>query len=475
MKRKFFCLTVVLILSSLSLCFQLLFPSITSAASQSDAAGLQELITEGLANNQELQSLRRRFKGLSDEIPAAAALNDPVLKFGLLNVPVDTFSLSQEAMTQKQFSLVQQIPWFQKLGLRKQKAVLQAELLAANIGVKEAELARQVADAYYDLGFVQASLETNQRLRRLLTDMLRVAETRYSTGSGSQQDILRAQVEISELLDEKNELDRKLRTGKDRINQILHRNQFTDIAPVPRPELVKLDADVPALIKQAVLTTPWMRVRRAEVDLARTDIKLALQEYMPNFDFTVAYGQRDKDQMGNERADFFSAAVGFTIPLWFFTKQDNRLSGSKERFEAAQLSLNSLKNGLTHQIDSLVTDINTLIENYELLDQALMFQASQWADSSLAAYEVGSVEFGTLITADLRLLRYELKHTRFHYTLRAKLAELEELVGAPVPVKVIEDKFEAPSGLVSGQPQPVKSKSSSKDMITRITLPKEDQ
>ncbi len=457
----------------------IIVPNHTQAAQAENAPqALQDLIQEGLAHNQELQSLRKRFNGLVQEAPAAAALADPVFKFGLQNVPVDTFSLSQEAMTQKQFSLSQKIPWFNKLGLRKQQALLQAEVVAANLGVKEAEIVRQVRQAWYDLGYQQAALEINTRLRGLITDMMRVAETRYSTGTGRQQDILQAQVELSELLDEKNELDRKIRQDKDLINQILHRDQFTDISVVPRPPMIKLAEKTQELVKQAIKTTPWMRVRRAEVDLAKTGIKLAIQDYMPDFDLSVSYGQRDRDQMGVERADFFSAAVGFTIPLWFFEKQDKRLAGSKDKFESAQLSLNSLKNGLTHRIDSLVAEINSQQENYELLDQALMFQAGQWADSSLSAYEVGSIEFNTLITADIRLLRYELKHTRFHFTLQSKLAELEELVGAPVAVNILDDHFQeahksAPQSASKGPTASLAPSAKPQNMITHITLPKE--
>lgn len=443
------------------------YPCFTFGAHKMGGLSLTDLIAEGLANSQELKSLRQRLEGLKEEVPAAAALNDPKLKLGMLNVPVDTFDFAQEPMTQKQISLTQQIPWFEKLSLRRQKAVLQAELLAATISVKEAELTRKVAVAYFDIGFIESSLEINQRLRQLFSDVLRVAESRYGTGAGPQQDILQAQVELSELLDEQNELKRKLRVTKDQINQILHRERFIEIGPVKRPPMIKLGTDAELLVKQAILTTPWMRVRRAEIDLARTDIKLAIQDYMPDFDFSVAYGQRDRDKMGNERADFFSASVGFSIPLWFFTKQDKRLSGAKRRFEAAQLSLNSLKNGLTHQIDALVTDINTQIKNYELLDQALMIQASQWADSSLVAYEVGSIEFNTLISAELRLLRYELKHTRYHYSLRSKIAELEELVGATVAIEKVghEENDKAAETHTHAE---------TTNMITRVNYPKGD-
>ena len=395
---------------------------------------LQELIDEGLKNNRELLALRREIRALEQEAPAAGAFADPKLGLGLLNMPTDTFAFDQEAMTQKQISLSQRLPWFGKLNLAERKVLLRAERQRAEVRRKELALAQGVAVAYHEMGTTLEALETNAKLREVLGVMLRVAESRYATGQGKQQDILQAQVEHNQLLDEKITLERKLRQQKDRINELLQRDRFMDIAPHPPPEMVRLQLDREQLLELADANNPSIRVRQAEVQLAQNDVELARKDFGPDFDVQVAYGQRDDDRMGNDRADFFSAGLSFTIPLWAPVKQSKNLEGSAERLEAAYLALQGVRSSLPHQIDALLAEADSLHENFDLLQQVLTLQAAQWADTSLAAYEVGNVEFSTMLTAEVRLLRYDLKLRSYHHELRSVLARLQALVGAPLPL-----------------------------------------
>lgn len=429
--------------------FSLLLTLSTPSGAAQEAGGLQALINEALEYNQELKSLRQEAEALKAEAPAAGALPDPKVKFSVQNLPIETFDFSQEPMTQKQITVSQQAPWINKLSLRIQKVLFRAKRVQAQVAVREQALIKEITAAYYDLGFVNAALDVNTRRQRLVSDILRATESLYAAGQGQQQDILQAQVEFNQLLEERIELDRTLRTTKDRINELLHREQYTNITPPEQPAVFTLKAPAEELARQAVTTNASLQALKVELEQARIDIKLAIQQYMPDFDFSLSYGQRDNDQVGNERADFFSASVGFSIPLWFFTKQDKSLAGARKRFEARQMAFNSLKNGLTHKIDALATEINTLYENYTLLDEALILQASQWSDASVISYQVGGAEFDTMIRAQLRLLKFELQHMRYHYTLRAKLAELEELVGAPVAIREHQSAAPAPERAVN--------------------------
>jgi len=137
-----------------------------------------------------------------EEIPFAGSLDDLRLGIGLINLPVDTFDLDQEPMTQKQIFLAQKVPWFGKLNLKKQRQALIAGREQAILEAKRLELARKIAFSYYELGFVASSLDINGRLTEMVEEVLKVAESRYATGKGLQQDVFQAQVELSKLLDE---------------------------------------------------------------------------------------------------------------------------------------------------------------------------------------------------------------------------------------------------------------------------------
>ncbi len=400
---------------------------------------LADLMEEGMTHNKEIQSLEAQIESIKEEVSFAGSLEDPRLGLGVLNLPTDTFNFNQEPMTQKVMFIAQKVPWFGKLSLKSKRTTLMAVRKQAILDAKRLELARKIATAYYELGFVATNLDINQRLTEMVIQLLRVAETRYASGEGLQQDVLQAQVELSKLLDEKIVLNRKRRTLQDRINELLNRESFAPVNPPRDLEYVDVRLDFEPLKNQTLAHNPWLRVRQAEVDQASVDIELAKKDYWPNMDFKFAYGQRDEDLTGRNLPDFVSATVTFTIPLWAKSRQSKKLAATQKNHEAAMKSYRSLVRSLPHRVDALATEIRDTQENYKLYVDALVAQSEQWARSSLAAYEVGKIEFNTMLNAQIRLLRAELQTKRYLYSIYGKQAELEEVLGGPVGMEAVND------------------------------------
>jgi cobalt-zinc-cadmium efflux system outer membrane protein len=394
-----------------------------------DLAGL---IEEGIRQNKEIKSLEDRVASLKKEIPFAGSLDDPRLGFAILNLPTDTFDFDQEAMTQKQIFIAQKFPWFGKLDLRTQRATLKAVRRQAILDAKRLELARKIAVAYYELGFVATSLETNAQLTDIVSQLLGVAETRYATGRGLQQDVLQAQVELSKLLDEKITLERTRRTLEDRINELLNRESFIAVSPPMNVSYPDLQLEIERLQDKALKENPQLRVRQAQIDIAAKDIELARKDYWPDMDVKLAYGQRDEDFMGRDLPDLVTGSVTMNIPLWQRSRQDSKLAAVKKDHQAAINFYRNLVVSLPHRVDALVTEIRDTQKNYRLFSDALLLQAEQWANSSLSAYEVGKLEFNTMIGAQIRLLRFELQTSNFIFKIYQKRAELEEVLGGPL-------------------------------------------
>ena len=396
---------------------------------------LVALIEEGLAQNKEIQSLEAKVQSFQEEVSFAGSLEDPRLGFGVLNLPTDSWEFDEEPMTQKTVFLAQKFPWFGKLSLKSQGQALMASEQQAMLEAKKLELARRIAIAYYELGFVVTNYEINERLTDMVIQLLKVAETRYGSGEGLQQDVLQAQVELSKLLDEKIVLEKRRRTLRDQINELLNREQFRTINPLMDLNYPDVELDFQAVkeMKESSLAkNPWLQVRQAKVAQSELETELAKKEYWPDMDFKVAYGQRDDDPSGGNRPDFFSATVTINVPLWAKTRQNKKLAATKKSHEAAIKSYRNLVESLPYQVDALASEIKNTQKNYKLYVDALLVQSEQWAHSSLAAYEVGKVEFNTMLSAQIRLLRAELQAKRYLYTIYQKLAELEELLGGPL-------------------------------------------
>jgi len=393
---------------------------------------LDQLIEEGLTNNMEIQSIAARVESFKDKIPFAGSLDDPRIGLGVINLPTDTFDFDQEAMTQKQIFIAQKVPWFGKLSLKEQRQALIAGRQQAVLEARRLELARKIATAYYELGFIATSLEINRRLTEMVSQIIKVAETRYASGSGLQQDVLQAQVELSKFLDEKIVLEKKHRILEDRINEQLNRESFIPVAPPKDLSDPELRLEVGSLQTQSLRHNPWLKVRQAEVDQAAVEIDLARKDYWPDMDFKVAYGQREEDFSGRDLPDLITASVAVNIPLWQGNRQDKNLEAKRKSYKAATKSYESLTKSLPYRVDALATGIRDTQENYRLFTDALMIQAEQWARSSLSAYVVNKVEFNTMINAQMRLLRFELKSRRYLFNIYQKRAELEEILGGPL-------------------------------------------
>jgi len=398
---------------------------------------LVELIEEGLAQNKEIQSLEAKVKSFEEEVSFAGSLEDPRLGFGVLNLPTNSWEFDEEPMTQKTVFLSQKFPWFGKLSLKSQGQALMASEQQAMLEAKKLELARKIAVAYYELGFVVTNYQINERLTNMVTQLLKVAETRYASGEGLQQDVLQAQVELSRLLDEKIVLEKRRRTLRDQINELLNREQFISVDPSMDLSYPDVELDFQALKEmkeRSLAKNPWLQLRQAKVAQSEVEIKLAKKEYWPDMDFRVAYGQRDDDPSGSNRPDFFSATVTINVPLWAKSRQNKKLAASKKSNEAAIKSYRNLAESLPYQVDALATEIKNTQKNYKLYVDALLVQSGQWARSSLAAYEVGKVEFNTMVNAQIMLLRAELQAKRYLYSIYQKLAELEEVIGGPLEI-----------------------------------------
>jgi outer membrane protein, heavy metal efflux system len=399
----------------------------TGAQFQSEE--LQLLTREMLANNQGMIALKQNVAAMKQEILAAGALDDPRLGFGLLNLPADSFRFDEAPMTQKQISLAQRIPWFGKRNLKTQRAVLNALRLEAILNTRRLNLIRDLTDAYYELGFVAESQQINTRLSDHMDQIVRVAEARYGSGKGLQQDILQAQVEQSRLMDTHNKLKQQRRSLENRINSLLNRSAYAPICGPTPSDLPDLGASIEKWQAIALDANPDLQTRRIEIEQAKANVELSQKEYYPDPDLKLAYGQRDADTNGNERSDFISASVTFSLPVWAKRKQSRRWEAAVQRHDAARSMYRDLATQLPHQVDAIAAELRQFKENYTLYKEAILVQADQWSESARFSYEVGKVNFNTMVSAQLQQLKLERQAKQYLYQFYRKMAALDHLLG----------------------------------------------
>jgi outer membrane protein, heavy metal efflux system len=389
---------------------------------------LASFIKEAIKYNPSLVEAKnkiRLFKQIPDQ---RSSWEDPSLTFGLTNMPVDSFSFRDQAMTQKQIQLTQEFPFPGKLDLKEKAAKEDVAISEWNLKELELKTIREVKESFYELSFLNSAIEITEQNKILLKQFVTIAESKYAVGNGVQQDVLKAQVELSIIMDDLIEL-RDLQANEiARLNTLMNR---LPQAPLGIPHgLSKTDFnfDILTLQELAKKNRPFLQGIQSAIQKFRFTKKLAEKEYYPNFQVGVRYGQRENSPI-QDHPDFISGFIGVTIPIWFATKQRKKVAEESYRIETTKESFNAAKNDVFLKIKIIMDKETRGRELISLIKTGIIPQARQTLESSMGAYSVDKVDFLTLIENQVTLLKWEIKYDRELADYEQNLAALEHVVG----------------------------------------------
>jgi cobalt-zinc-cadmium efflux system outer membrane protein len=139
----------------------------------------------------------------------------------------------------------------------------------AQLAVVELEVIEQVKRAYYELYFIQKAIRITEDDKKLLTDLSAIAESKYRTGTVSQQDVLRAQVEVSNLESELIRLRQELESAQARLARLLHVSPDTPVRAMEQLPPEQAPQDLDRLYQQAIAARPELQVQLAALVLQR--------------------------------------------------------------------------------------------------------------------------------------------------------------------------------------------------------------
>lgn len=169
---------------------------VSISATGTKAGQLDELISQALQANPDLKSAQARYKAFEARVPQAGALPDPMFMVNYANAPWRSLALDKMEMSGIELGLSQGIPLL-KLGPMKNLARQMAEKERQDYNSLRNYVTSQVKQNFYDLFFWQKAIDITQQNKIFLEDLSKIASVKYSVGEGLQQDVLKAQVEVS--------------------------------------------------------------------------------------------------------------------------------------------------------------------------------------------------------------------------------------------------------------------------------------
>lgn len=329
----------------------------------------------------------------------------------------------------KMIGLTQRLPYPGKRALRSDLAQSEAQAAENNLRELFNRVRRDVKIAYHDLGLTDESLRLTEGNRRILEQFASIAEARYGVGQGSQADVLKAQTQVSKMLEELIKLSRERTMLEAELNRAAGRGAEPRAVHPGPAQAREANLRFDELRESARASRPQLLAQQRMMDRSMKALELARKDYFPDFDVRLSYGQRDRYQ-GMRREDMISLTVAINLPLWGEAKLEPRVAEAEAMRDQASAMYQARLNELDAMLRQQVAAAEQALKSARLYETALLPQARLTAEASLSAYRVGRVDFFTLLDSRMTALGAEIGYAASIAAYNKALAELEFLTGA---------------------------------------------
>ncbi len=391
---------------------------------------LDSLVSKAIKVSPKLAMLRAKRDVAKNKIPQVSNLPDPMLTLGLMNLPTSSFSFNEEPMTQKAIGLQQSFPFPGKLSAMEDAAAIDTSIIDKEIKDAENEIRKNVKQNYYSLSFFRKNIELAEQSKNLLEKISEVVSTKYSVSTASQQNLIKVQLEITDISDKIEDLKSKEGSALSSLNALLLQKADSKISTETFDSIKTIDITVEQLDSLAKANRPYLQGIQLSQEKGKLKENAAEKDYLPNFTLGVQYGQRDKLQKtGMPQNDFLSFTVGISVPINYGGKISSKVDEAVSIQELYNQQYYQAVQYLNGVFGTDVTDLNSLKNRIDLFENGLLQQANQNLSSALASYQVNKVDFINVIDAQNQLYRIETNLYKLKTDYLKKIAELEFLTG----------------------------------------------
>jgi len=422
-----------------------------STAVVADEAGLTLNRAVALAQTRDpwSQGSLLQQQALQASSVSAGTLPDPQLSAGFVNLPMNSFDFDQEPMTQFKVGLSQSFSRGRSRALERQQLELLSEKQPLLRRDRNARVAATVAGLWLDAYLSRESIRLIEQDRLLFEYLVDVSQATYASGVGRsrQQEIIRAQLELTRLDDRLVTLKQDYETSVTGLYQWLDSAHETGSDSRPQQaensgELI-LDAQLPDIevphidrisrpgalddgwVVSVLLQHPVIRSIDKEIDAEQTGIELAEQSYKPQWSVNASYGYRENAPDGMKRDDFFSVGVSFDLPVFTAKRQDKQVQAAVYEAEARRTEKWLALRRMTAELETARTNLLRLEQRQRLYQEQLLAQMRDQAEASLTAYTNDDGDFAEVVRAQIAELNAKIEALGIAVGQRKALADLK--------------------------------------------------
>jgi outer membrane protein, heavy metal efflux system len=385
---------------------------------------LADVVAEALAKHPEIAAAERRYEAARQRPAQERSLPDPMVSAGYNanGAPWPGAGLGTEPTANVGFMVSQEVPYPGKLNLRASIASHEADAISQDVEAARLSVTTRVKQAYYRLAYTYAVGDVLMRNRDLLDTLLKVSENRYAVGQAAQQDVIKAQTQLSvlELQLERVRQERATREGE--LNALLARSTATAVGRPDDLQLTAFDLSLDSLVTLATEHAPMLRRDQIMIDRSQVAVDAARKDYKPDFAVSGGYYY-----MGAMPA-MYEFRFDVKIPLQR-AKRAAAVAEQLSSVEQARSTYDSTRLGLQSRIQQDYQMASTSVRLATLYRQTVLPQARLALESSMASYQTGAVDFLSVLTNFGTVLEYEMTYFDELASYHTAVSRLEEMIG----------------------------------------------
>jgi outer membrane protein TolC len=375
-----------------------------------------------------LRQLAAEAQGMRERAVAEGQLMDPKLRFGAVNVPVDSFSLDAEDMTMLEVGVSQEFPAGRTRELARQRMEQTAVAAEAAAADRRLVVQREVRRAWTELAYVGRARQLVEGHAAWVEQMRASARARYASGQGRQLDVLQAGLDVAMLREQLLDLDRDEAMRRAQLGRWIgdDRARLANATALPaRASLEPL-----ATLEERLLRHPAQQDFERRIAAADTATDLAKQRSRPSWMLDVSYGFRDGEMLdGESRPDMLSAMVSFDLPLFRTNRQDREVAAARAEARALHEMHDDHQREMLAMLAEAWSVADRTAELEQFYESDLLPLAEQAVQAALLAYGSNRSMVDDVIAARRASLEASLKHLRLVADRAQARYDIDYLVG----------------------------------------------
>ena len=333
-----------------------------------------------------IREVKARAVAAQERLKAAGSLPNPTLSGGVQNQPID---LSRDRIfTIYTVGASQLFIRGEKRKSLRDVAESDVRRVEAEEETLRAEIRLDVLVAYDEAAGAQSQINASGEISRLSAMITSAARIRYETGTGTQLDVIQAQLEENHVqqfvLDEGGKRDAALA----RLRALLNEPENEVIPPFTHARGHRRRPVV-----TADFTTRATFILDAELARATAAVQLAKLQRKPDPQLEISYGYRPAQK------DFFSVMGRVELPIRSSTLVEPRIQEEIARRDAAAARVEILRQELRAELGAAIAEQKASGQQMRLHDTVLVPEAKLAFDSALTMYQNGKAGLDVVLSA----------------------------------------------------------------------------